>query len=174
MARRIAEEDLEAIVGVVRQHEGATAQQIARTLGTDIPLRTLQYRLKQLVTAGRLTQAGGGRSAKYRMPAVEAVGVAAGAAQVEGRGEAVLPLRKPASKSRNMSAGRQRRVSPSDTIEDSLTPIVPTSLPTFRPERAQASSRGRHTKARSRDGRYLRAANLKSPLDRPVLELKPP
>ena len=94
MARRIAEEDLEAIVGVVRQHEGATAQQIARTLGTDIPLRTLQYRLKQLVTAGRLTQAGGGRSAKYRMPAVEAVGVAAGAAQVEGRGEAVLPLSK--------------------------------------------------------------------------------
>ena len=94
MARRISEEDLEAIVGVVRQHEGATAQQIARTLGTDIPLRTLQYRLKQLVTAGRLTQEGGGRSAKYRMPAVEAVGVAAGAAQVEGRGEAVLPLSK--------------------------------------------------------------------------------
>jgi hypothetical protein len=58
MARRIAQEDLEAIIEAVRAHGGATAQEIVRALGTDIPLRTMQYRLKALVGGGRLVKEG--------------------------------------------------------------------------------------------------------------------
>ena len=47
MVRQISEENLEAIVDAVRQHQIATAQQIARALGGEIPLRTLQHRRKQ-------------------------------------------------------------------------------------------------------------------------------
>jgi hypothetical protein len=94
MARRISAEDLQAIIDAVRQRDGASAQHIARALEPAVPLRTLQYRLKHLVAAGRLAQEGKGPSAKYRVPGVEAVGVSAGVAQVEGHGEAVLPLSK--------------------------------------------------------------------------------
>ena len=69
MARRIHEENLLAIVEAVRQHpDGVTAPQIAEMLVAAPPQRTLQYRLRALVDAGRLVMEGSGRWARYRVP----------------------------------------------------------------------------------------------------------
>lgn len=69
MVRRIPQELLDAVVETVRQYpEGATARQIAESLGGELPLRTLQYRLKTLVDDGRLFMEGSGRWARYRVP----------------------------------------------------------------------------------------------------------
>jgi len=94
VARRIQEEDLQAIEEAVRGHpQGVSAQQIADALEPAPPRRTLQYRLKSLVDEGRLVMEGEGRWARYLAPQiVEAVGVAAGRAQVQAEGEALLPL----------------------------------------------------------------------------------
>jgi hypothetical protein len=87
---------LEALVDIVREQQDATAQEIARARA-DTPLRTVQYRLNQLVSAGRLVQEGKGRSARYRLPAtVEVTEIAAGVARAEAQGEALLPLSKAA------------------------------------------------------------------------------
>ena len=71
MARRIREEDLRAIVEVVRQHpEGMTVKQIHGALESPPPRRTLQHRLKSLVGDGRLVMEGAGRGARYTAPRV--------------------------------------------------------------------------------------------------------
>lgn len=68
MARHIPEEHLQAIEEAVRSYpEGLTAMQIARRLPSVPPRRTLQYRLKALVTTGRLVLGGQGRAARYRL-----------------------------------------------------------------------------------------------------------
>mgnify|MGYP005840377551 CR=1 FL=1 len=94
MARQIPEEDLAAIEDVVRARpDGAAAQEIAGTLAQDLPLRTLQYRLKYLVDAGRLVMEGEGRWSRYRLPSKADRG--APAAREAGRdpaAEAVVPL----------------------------------------------------------------------------------
>jgi Fic family protein len=94
VARRIQEQDLQEIEEAVRPHpEGMTAQQIADALKAAPPRRTLQYRLKSLVDDKRLFMEGEGRWARYRTPQIaEAVGTAAGKAEVKAVGEAVLPL----------------------------------------------------------------------------------
>ena len=69
MPRRVNEEDLRVIEGAVRQHpDGLTAQQIDDALQSAPPRRTLQYRLKSLVTSKRLVMEGTGRWARYRAP----------------------------------------------------------------------------------------------------------
>jgi hypothetical protein len=94
VAKRIQEEDLQTIENVVRAHpEKVTAQQIADALQEPPPRRTLQYRLKSLVDAGRLVMEGEGRWARYRVPAAaEAAAVATGKAEARAEGEALLPL----------------------------------------------------------------------------------
>ncbi len=88
MANQIPEEALAAIEDVVRRHrKGASAPEILRALTTPIPLRTLQYRLKQLVTRNRLIMDGEGRWARYRMP-----DAAIGATAREDANESVIPL----------------------------------------------------------------------------------
>jgi hypothetical protein len=96
MARRIQEEDLQALEDAARRHpEGVTAQQIADQLASAPPRRTLQYRLKYLVDNKRLFMEGAGRWARYRVPRIEAaVGVASGRAEAEAKGEALMPLSK--------------------------------------------------------------------------------
>ncbi len=47
---------------------GVSAPEILRALATPVPPRTLQYRLKHLVTRNRLIMDGDGRWARYRMP----------------------------------------------------------------------------------------------------------
>ena len=102
MPKRIPEEELEAIEDAVRRHASdPTAREIADALRTDRPLRTLQYRLKHLVDAGRLVKEGEGRWVKYRLPPVEGRGeLVAGAAQVEGEGVSI-PLSPSGAEIRN-------------------------------------------------------------------------
>lgn len=71
MAKHMPEQELQAIEDAVRRHPGGvTVSQIARELPPSLPLRTLQYRLKFLVDAGRLARDGQGRWARYRLPAL--------------------------------------------------------------------------------------------------------
>lgn len=68
MARPIPEADLEAIEVAVAQHAGgASAAQIAAALANPGARRTLQYRLRALVDAGRLRLTGDGRAARYHL-----------------------------------------------------------------------------------------------------------
>ncbi|WP_145722537.1 hypothetical protein [Mesorhizobium tianshanense] len=61
-----------AIEGIVSQHTGAIpASEILRALPAPVPQRTLQYRLKRLVSDNRLIMEGEGRWAKYRLPDVD-------------------------------------------------------------------------------------------------------
>jgi hypothetical protein len=67
LANRIPEEALAAIEAVVRgRSDGVSAPEILRALATPPPPRTLQYRLKHLVTRNRLIMEGEGRWARYR------------------------------------------------------------------------------------------------------------
>ena len=69
MANQIPEQALAAIEVAVRRHaNGTSAPQIMHALATPVPRRTLQYRLKHLVTRNRLIMDGEGRWARYRMP----------------------------------------------------------------------------------------------------------
>ncbi|KUR75377.1 Fic family protein [Novosphingobium sp. Fuku2-ISO-50] len=68
MARLISEADLAAIEAAVGRHPGgASAAQIIESLAIPGAKRTLQYRLRALVNAGRLRLAGDGRAARYHL-----------------------------------------------------------------------------------------------------------
>src|SRR5258708_4130638 len=72
LSKRIPEDALTAIEDAVRlRPEGADLPEIANALKPAAPKRTLQYRLKYLVDAGRLVKVGDDRWAKYRLPAEE-------------------------------------------------------------------------------------------------------
>lgn len=66
MARPIPEADLQAIEAALAQFpDGASAAQITGALAEPGARRTLQYRLRALVDAGRLRFTGDGRAARY-------------------------------------------------------------------------------------------------------------
>jgi hypothetical protein len=66
MAKSIPEQNLQAIEAVVSTHpDGIGIQDILDALGEALPRRTLQYRLKYLVDAGRLVKEGEKRWVKY-------------------------------------------------------------------------------------------------------------
>jgi hypothetical protein len=66
MPKRIDEDDLAAILAVaVGKPGGASRQDIAKALQHQLPPRTLQFRLRNLVQAGRLTTKGEGRAVRY-------------------------------------------------------------------------------------------------------------
>lgn len=68
MAKRIPEEALAAIEKAVQlRPEGADLPHIASSLNPPVAKRTLQYRLKYLVDAGRLVKESDDRWAKYRI-----------------------------------------------------------------------------------------------------------
>jgi len=94
MARQIPEDELVAIEDAVRARpDGAAAQEIASALTQDLPLRTLQYRLKHLVNAGRLVKEGDGRWSRYRLPSTaDREAPAARAPEEEPAAESVIPL----------------------------------------------------------------------------------
>jgi Fic/DOC family len=105
LPKRIPENTLIAIEEAVRLHpEGADLPEIANALKPAVPKRTLQYRLKHLVDAGRIVKVGDDRWAKYRLPSSEeeearAVGAEkpATVAAAEKTEEQAVPL-SPASK----------------------------------------------------------------------------
>ncbi len=94
MPRRIPEQELETIIGVVaRRPGGVNAREIADALGDKLPFRTLQYRLRFLVADGRLARDGEGRWATYRLPAVKERGaLIAGPAQLQEQDEVAVPV----------------------------------------------------------------------------------
>ena len=88
MANRIPKEALAAIEDIVRRHpNGVSTPKILRALAAPIPPRTLQYRLKQLVTRSRLIMDGDGRWARYRVPDATVDGMVQ-----EDANEPVIPL----------------------------------------------------------------------------------
>lgn len=86
MANQIPEEALAAIEDAVRRSPDGvvSAPEILRALATPVPPRTLQYRLKHLVTRNRLIMDGEGRWTRYRLPDT--------AAAQEAADEPVIPL----------------------------------------------------------------------------------
>lgn len=54
--------------------EGVSSGEITDHAGTSTPSRTVQYRLKRMVEAGRLTTTGAGRWMRYHLPATETPG----------------------------------------------------------------------------------------------------
>ncbi len=70
MANQIPGEVLSEIEALVRGHSGVSAPEILRALRSPIPSRTLQYRLRYMVTRNRLVMDGHGRWARYRIPDV--------------------------------------------------------------------------------------------------------
>ena len=68
LANHIPVQALAAIEDVVRRHPGVSAPQILRGLPSPVAPRTLQYRLRHLVTRNRLAMDGDGRWARYRVP----------------------------------------------------------------------------------------------------------
>ena len=94
MSKRIPEEELAAIEGVLRRHPGSVAaREMARALKPGLPLRTLQYRLKYLVDANRLVKEGEGRGVKYRLPPMEErSNIISSTAKVEEQEAVSLPL----------------------------------------------------------------------------------
>jgi hypothetical protein len=103
MAQRIPEDGLRAIEDAVRRHpDSVKAQQISRDLKDTVPLRTLQYRLKNLVENKRLVKEGEGRWAKYRLPHIEArADVAVGEVHTDAQAEILVPLSKSATAIQN-------------------------------------------------------------------------
>jgi len=72
MANRVPEDALEELIEIVAGHpNGIAAPGIAEKLTDDVPRRTLQYRLKQLVSNGRLRMEGSGRWARYHLITAE-------------------------------------------------------------------------------------------------------
>ena len=68
MPRPVPEAEWNEIEQAVRARPGLTVGEIEDALGATFPRRTLQYRLKSLVDAGRLVMKGTGRWARYGVP----------------------------------------------------------------------------------------------------------
>jgi hypothetical protein len=69
MPRAIPKAELDAICQAVGGHSaGASVEDVARSLSTELPRRTLQRRLALLVEQGRLVSEGGGRGCRYFSP----------------------------------------------------------------------------------------------------------
>jgi Fic family protein len=88
LANQIPVKALAAIEDAVRRNpNGVSAPEILRGLAVPVSLRTLQYRLKHLVTRNRLVMDGDGRWARYRMP-----DAAVGGMVQESADEPAIPL----------------------------------------------------------------------------------
>ena len=93
MPKRIADEEIAAILAAVEAHPGgASREEIARALLKNLPTRTLQFRLKSLVETGRLVTQGEGRALKYLLPQPpQATGTAEQKTE-QAETEAVVPI----------------------------------------------------------------------------------
>jgi hypothetical protein len=66
MARQ-TDDDRNALEGIIARFEdGASLNEIEKSLDEEIPRRTLQFRISKMVQAGRLEKLGQGRSTRYR------------------------------------------------------------------------------------------------------------
>lgn len=103
MARPVSQAELAAIERAVRRHPGSvTAREIAAELPAGLPRRTLQYRLKHLVEAGRLAKDGKRRWTTYRSVPADGTGETVTREPDEDvQAEAVVPLSASAAAIRN-------------------------------------------------------------------------
>ena len=93
MARRVTEDDLQAIIAAASKPGGASAHEILALL-KDLPLRTLQYRLKLLVTAGRLVKQGKGPAARYAPLNLATPQILTDETRIEKQGNFFVPISK--------------------------------------------------------------------------------
>ena len=174
MTKRIPSEELEAIEEAVRRHPGGvTARQIAPTLPPALLLRTLQYRLKYLVDAGRLARKGGGRRTTYHLSVPRGGVVPAGTPKEREEGTAIVPLSKAGAEIRaylrqpsaaRKPAGYRREFL--DTYRPGVTAYLTAKA------RAHLAEMGRPDFATAAS-RNLRPPYPESPPYRSVLELEP-
>jgi len=96
VARPIPEDDLNAIEAAVAAHpHAASAGEIEQAIARLGARRTLQYRLRALVSTGLLRLEGDGRAARYHLA------VAEGEAVASERGHAdIVPLSREAQNAR--------------------------------------------------------------------------
>ena len=95
MAKTIPEQELKAIEHAVRQYpEGASLDQIDRALASAVPRRTLQHRLKHLVSKNRFSKTGERRWARYRIKSPTEEQIIGGEARVDAQGDLFIPVSK--------------------------------------------------------------------------------
>ncbi len=153
MANQIPEEALAAIEDAVRRNPKAvSAPQILHALTPPVPPRTLQYRLKHLVTRKRLIMDGGGRWAKYRMP-----DAGIGATAREDADALVIPLSEAGTAIRDyvrQAPEARKPVGYDRTFLDRYRPNVSAYL--TEPERAHLAAVGRPQIAEQPAGTYAK------------------
>jgi hypothetical protein len=87
------DDDWSAIEQAVRGHPGGiSARQILSALAKPLPIRTLQYRLKDLASRNRIVKEGDGRWARYRLPGPASQGEAAFPNDRLVSEEAIVPI----------------------------------------------------------------------------------
>lgn len=95
MAKPIPEDELQAIEDAIRaQPDGASLEQIERGLKQAMPRRTLQHRLKHLLSKNRLSMTGERRWARYHIKSGEQPKVIGGEARIEAQGDLFVPVSK--------------------------------------------------------------------------------
>lgn len=148
MAPRIPEKELTAIEEVVLRHpDGVTAREIAAALVGDLPRRTLQYRLKHLVSAGRIRQEGRGRGTLYRPAAAKVRGAAATLIPfTKGAAEIRAYLRRPPAARKPVGYNREflDNYRPNETAwlsEKERTHLAEIGRPDFAPQPAGTYAR---------------------------------
>ncbi len=159
MTKPAPEQDFKSIEDVVRDRpNSASLAEIAAALDAALPRRTLQYRLKHLVDAGRLVREGKGRWAKYRLPQVFEAGVIIAArAGMEAHGEFVVPLSKEGAEIRAYVRQPLAARNPAGYNRDFLNSYRPNeSAWLSEEERAHLQEVGRRNKAEQAAGTYAR------------------
>jgi Fic/DOC family len=153
MANQIPEEALAAIEDVVRRHSnGVSAPEILRALSVPIPSRTLQYRLKHLVTRNRLIMDGAGRWARYRVPNAADDGIAR-----EDASNLVIPLSETGTSIRDyvrQAPEARKPVGYDRKFFDRYRPNV--SFYLTKQDRAHLATVGRQQIAEQRAGTYAK------------------
>ncbi len=169
MAQNLSETDLRAIENAVRKHpDGASASEISEALGTDLPRRTLQYRLKHLVDAGRLTRNGSGRWARYHAPAgTSAEAISVGTGRNGDEEQVSIPLSAPGVEIREYLAQPPAARKPVGYNRDFLKSYQPNATTYLsEDERAHLQEVGRPNFAEQPAGTYARHI-----LDRLLIDL---
>jgi hypothetical protein len=156
--KRIAEGDLSAILTAVERYPGgASRADIAEILTSELALRTLQFRLKYLVDAGRLVKKGEGRAAKYCLRETQQGPIAVGDAARAGEELAVVPLSTTSAAIRRYLSQPQAARKPMGYNRQFLDSYRPnTSFYLSPTERARLAEIGKQNYAAAAAGTYAK------------------
>jgi Fic family protein len=158
MPKNILEETLSTILDAVERHPGgASLAQIRQKLTPEQKPRTLQFRLKHLVDAGRLIQEGDRRTAKYHLPASQQGPIASAPPETVKAEEAVIPLSTESAKIRRYVSQHPAARKPAGynrNFLDSYQPNVSSHLSPA--ERARLAEIGKSNFATEAAGTYAK------------------